>query len=118
MRRHVAELCVQYAIIPMLGEPCRPRARPGSRAVALQYIGGPSGYWACLHDIGLAIADAAWGAFECELAAWAWAGEMALTIPTFEVLDLAATTLLLELALDVDVVAREQRLSQPTQRGS
>jgi len=84
MRRHIAELCVKHEITPLLREPDPLDTRPGSCAVVLRYIGDPSGYWACLYDIGLAIADPASDASRCELAAWAWARKVALVIPESE----------------------------------
>jgi hypothetical protein len=115
MRRHVADLCVGNGIAPVAFSPCQPRARPGTREVAdgqfpdyrqlipepLQYIGGISGHWACLHDVGLSIADAAWGAVECEPRAWSWACEVALIGPSADVLDLAVAALCAAQALDV-----------------
>jgi len=105
MRRHVADLCVWYGIAPVVGSPCRPRARPGTREVALQYIGGVAGYWASLHDVGLAIADAAGGAVECELRAWSWACEVALIGPSADILDLAVAALCAAQALGVAAVS-------------
>ncbi len=92
LRRHIGELCVRYEITPLLREPDRLRLGPGSRAVALRYIGDVRGYWACLYDIGLAIADSDSGASRCELAAWAWASQVALAIPTVEVRRVIAAT--------------------------
>lgn len=114
MRRHVTELCVWYGIVPVVGAPCQPRARPGTREVALQYIGGLSGYWGCLHDIGVAIADAARGAFECELKAWSWACEVALFGPGADGLDLAVAALFAEQALSVTAVAPAPMACSPT----
>jgi hypothetical protein len=108
LRRHVAELCAVHTIVPIVGAPCQPRVRAGTREVALQYIGNAGGYWACLHDIGLAIADPAWGAFECELRAWSWACGVAVVSPGADVLDLAVAALLAELALGGTAVAPEE----------
>ncbi len=85
LRRHIGELCVRYELTLVQREPDRPRLGPGSRAVALRYVGDVRGYWACLYDIGLAIADSDSGASRCELAAWAWASRVALVVPTVEV---------------------------------
>jgi hypothetical protein len=114
MRRHVTDLCIWNEIVPVVGAPCEPRARPGTPEVALQYVGGLDGYWGCLHDIGLAIADAAWGAVECELRAWSWAYQVALIGPGADVLDLAVAAVFAELAMDVSAVAPEPMASSAT----
>jgi hypothetical protein len=101
MRRHVTDLCIWYRIVPVVGSPREPRVRAGMPEVALQYIGDLSGYWGCLHDIGLALADVAWDAFECELRAWSWACEVALIAPGADVFDLALAALCAEQALGV-----------------
>ena len=105
MRRHVGDLCLWYRIVPVVGSPREPRVRAGMPEVALQYIGDLSGYWGCLHDIGLAIADAAWDAFECELRAWSWACEVALVAPCADVFDLALAALCAEHALGLSAGA-------------
>jgi hypothetical protein len=105
MRRHAADLCVGNGIAPVVVSPCQPRARPGTHEVALQTIGGVSGYWACLHDVGSAIADAASGAVECEPRAWSWACEVALIGPSPDVLGLAVAGLSAAQALGLAAVS-------------
>jgi hypothetical protein len=114
MGRHVADLCIVYERVPVLGAPCQPRARPRMPEVAPQYIGGLSGDGGCLHDIKVAIADRACGAFACELRAWSWACEVALIGPGADVRDLAAAALFAELAMGASAVAPEPMASSAT----
>jgi len=81
LRRHVADLCVEYAITPVRPTHGHPRSRLGCRTVALQQISGPRGYWSCPYDIGYALADPSLDRPDREQAARAWAESIALDVP-------------------------------------
>jgi hypothetical protein len=108
LRRHVADLCVEFAITPVRPTHGHPRSRPGCRTVALQQISGPRGYWSCLYDIGYALADPSLDRPDREQAARAWAESIALDVPSPTTLDLVDVALARDEAeIDPGVAAAE-----------
>lgn len=93
LRRHIAELCVEHALTPLPSAGESLASPVGPPAVELAYVGGPRGYWRCLHRIGAAIWDPEHDGIDRQAFARAWAESVALAVPPPVALDLIDATL-------------------------